>query len=101
MHRVSGSCYVMSFGAWIGNDVTPLFRTCFAYWDCNTSQDTIWWTVWLGWHTAEKISVVPKGWLNPVGNRVESARAKASLIGFITLVNPNTKVRPSELQCPP
>jgi len=36
----------------------------------NPSQegDTRWWTVWLGWHSAEKISAEPKGRLTRVRN---------------------------------
>ena len=59
--------------------------------------DNNWWTVWLGWHPAEKISVGPNGWLNRVRNPVWSAKAKASLIGFVTISNSNTKVWLSEL----
>ena len=56
------------------------------------------WTVWLGWHTVERISTVPNGWLRWVRNPSKSARAKASLIGFSPERNPKTKVWSSERQ---
>ena len=40
-------------------------------------------TVWLGWHTVEKVSMVPKGWLIRVRNPEWSARVKASLTGIL------------------
>ncbi len=59
-------------------------------------EDRSRWTVWLGRHPLERISRGPKGWLNPVGNRMWSARAKASLIGSSLTQDPNTKVWPSD-----
>ena len=74
--------------------VTPLFRIYIAYSHC---ENTCWWTVWLGWHSAEKISAEPKGWLNRVRNPVWSAKAKASLIGFLIRWNTKAKAWLSEL----
>ena len=57
----------------------------------NASQDSYRWTVWLGWHPAEIVSVGPKGQLKSVRNRLQSARAKASLIGSSIIQDPKRK----------
>ena len=54
------------------------------------------WIVWLGWHSVEKVSTEPKGLLKRVRNPLESARAKASLIGFTITINTKTKVWSSD-----
>ena len=49
----------MSSDTGLGKNVTPLnvnFITYFSY-----EKDTGWWTVWLGWHAVEKISIAPNG----------------------------------------
>ena len=63
------------------------------------AKDTIRWTVWLGWHSAEKVSAEPKGELNRVRNPVWSARAKARLTGFGTRTNSGQKCWPSDPLC--
>ena len=47
-------------------------------------KDNYWWTVWLGRHTVENVSMVPNGRLIRVRNPEESAKAEAGLIVFST-----------------
>ena len=46
-------------------NVTPLFYDYVTYF---SMKDSDWWTVWLGWHAVERISMAPKGWLKRVRN---------------------------------
>ena len=64
-------------------------------------KDSSRWTVWLGRHPAENVSVGPKGWLRRVRNPLWNARVKASLTVFLTIGNAEKKFGSSEPLCPP
>ena len=84
-----------------GVDVSeiPLFGVYIA--NFSQEKNNIRWTVWLGRHPAEMVSVGPKGRLIPFRTRELSARAKAGLTVFLTIRNAEAKAGSSELLCPP
>ena len=84
-------------GGGLGTNVTPLIRDYITY--LSLERDNGWWTVWLGWHAVEKISIAPNGWLIRFRNPEWSARAKASLIEFRPSIHSNAKAWPSEPLC--